>query len=205
MRKTLLMLAFVFIIPGLMLTTSCSKKKIKPDEVFDAQGGQEGLLRQRVPDVTSARDEESRARAIEEERLRQERLRRERENQPAVRSPSDYAHSYEGETDGNIYFSFDSATLSARAQEKLRQKAEWLRNSPGISVVIGGHCDERGTNEYNMALGDRRAGSAKAFLVNMGISPSRMAAISYGEERPADPGHNEAAWARNRRAHFVSE
>ena len=74
---------------------------------------------------------------------------------------------------------------------------------PDVTVIIEGHCDERGTNEYNMALGDRRAESAKSFLVDFGIALERLATVSYGEERPFDPRHNKEAWAKNRRAHFV--
>jgi len=102
-----------------------------------------------------------------------------------------------------IYFEFDKSDLLPESQEVLRRKAEFLKDSPDVMVIIEGHCDERGTNEYNLALGDRRASSAKAFLVNLGIAGSRLTCISYGEERPADPGHNEAAWAKNRRDHFT--
>ena len=83
------------------------------------------------------------------------------------------------------------------------QKAEWMRENPNATVTIEGHCDERGTNEYNLALGDRRAESAKAFLTDLGIDSSRLTTISYGEERPVDPRSDEEAWAKNRRAHFV--
>ena len=89
------------------------------------------------------------------------------------------------------------------AQDVLKNKGMWLRDNPDVNVTIEGHCDERGTVEYNLALGDRRAESAKAYLVNLGIPASRIETVSYGEERPVDPGHNEAAWARNRRAAFV--
>jgi peptidoglycan-associated lipoprotein len=105
----------------------------------------------------------------------------------------------------DIYFEFDSSALLFMAQEVLKQKAQWMRDNPNVSVVIEGHCDERGTNEYNLALGDRRANSAKAFLVDLGIREYRLTTISYGEERPVDTGHNEEAWAKNRRAHFVIE
>ena len=105
----------------------------------------------------------------------------------------------------DIYFDFDSAQLLPQAQEILRQKADWLRSHVGASVIVEGHTDERGTVEYNLALGDRRAEAVKAFLVELGISPDRITTISYGEERPADPGHDEAAWAKNRRAQFVLE
>lgn len=105
----------------------------------------------------------------------------------------------------NIHFGYDSSALSLEAQSILREKAAWLRNNPGTTVIIEGHCDERGTTEYNLALGDRRAESVRSFLVNLGISAGRMTTVSYGEERPLDPGHNEAAWAKNRRAQFVLE
>ena len=102
----------------------------------------------------------------------------------------------------DIYFDFDKSTLSPSAQDNLLRKAEWLRENYDATVTIEGHCDERGTNEYNLALGDRRAESAKDFLSDLGIDPSRLSTISYGEERPVDPRHNEEAWAKNRRSHF---
>ena len=103
----------------------------------------------------------------------------------------------------DIYFEFDKSTLTPAAQDNLLQKAEWLRENPDATVTIEGNCDERGTSEYNLALGDRRAEAAKAFLVDLGIDPMRMTTISYGEERPVDPRQNEEAWAKNRRDHFV--
>lgn len=102
----------------------------------------------------------------------------------------------------DVYFNFDDATLSEEARQVLQQKVSWLRENSGISVLIEGHCDERGTEEYNIALGQRRAESVKSFLINAGVSASRLNTISYGEERPADFGKNESAWAKNRRAHF---
>ena len=103
----------------------------------------------------------------------------------------------------DIYFDFDKSTLTPAAQDNLLRKAEWLRENSDATVTIEGHCDERGTNEYNLALGDRRAESAKAFLVDLGIDPSRLTTISYGEERPVDPRNMEEAWSKNRRDHFV--
>jgi peptidoglycan-associated lipoprotein len=103
----------------------------------------------------------------------------------------------------DIYFDFDKSTLTPAAQDNLMRKAEWLRENPDATVTVEGHCDDRGTNEYNLALGDRRAESAKAFLVDLGIDASRLTTISYGEERPVDPRNNEEAWAKNRRDHFV--
>jgi peptidoglycan-associated lipoprotein len=105
----------------------------------------------------------------------------------------------------DIYFDFDKSNILLLAQDVLRRKAEWLWSNPEVSVIIEGHCDERGTNEYNLALGDRRAESARNFLVDLGIKGSRLTTISYGEERPVDSGHNEEAWAKNRCAHFIIE
>ena len=102
----------------------------------------------------------------------------------------------------NIYFDFDKYNLRPEAVQKLDKTAAWLSKKAGVKVRIEGHCDERGTSEYNLALGDRRANSAKKYLVDLGIAADRLATISYGEERPADAGHNEAAWSKNRRDEF---
>jgi len=99
-----------------------------------------------------------------------------------------------------VFFAFDSAALDDAARQTLERQAAWLKQYPAVSVTIEGHCDERGTREYNLALGDRRANAVKAYLVALGISPDRIRTISYGKERPADPGHDETAWALNRRA-----
>jgi peptidoglycan-associated lipoprotein len=99
-----------------------------------------------------------------------------------------------------IYFAFDKYDLSSDAQATLRRQAEWLNTYGNTTVTVEGHCDERGTREYNLALGDRRANSVKNYLVALGVSASRIQTISYGKERPAVLGSNEAAWAKNRRA-----
>ena len=103
----------------------------------------------------------------------------------------------------DIYFDFDKATLTPSSQDNLLRKAEWLRENSDVTVTIEGHCDARGTNEYNLALGDRRAESAKAFLVDLGIAVSRITTISYGEERPVCTQQDEECWAKNRRDNFV--
>ncbi len=103
---------------------------------------------------------------------------------------------------GDVFFDYDSATLSTDAQEQLRQNGVWMGNNTS-TTLIEGHCDERGTSEYNIALGDRRAASAKEYLVRFGVSPSRIETVSFGEERPFVQGQNEEAWAKNRRAHFI--
>jgi peptidoglycan-associated lipoprotein len=102
-----------------------------------------------------------------------------------------------------IYFDFDRSDLREDARQTLQAKAEALRQFPDIRIRIEGHCDERGTVEYNLALGERRAEAARAYLVDLGIDPDRMTTISYGEERPAMEGQNEGAWSQNRRDEFV--
>ena len=103
---------------------------------------------------------------------------------------------------GNIFFDYDKFDLSASARDLLASHASALRNRPGVSVQIEGHCDERGTVEYNLALGDKRAKAVATYLVSLGVERSRLSTISYGKERPADSRQNESAWSKNRRAEF---
>ena len=103
----------------------------------------------------------------------------------------------------NIYFDFDKSAIRPDAREILKANADIFSKNSAAAIVIEGYCDERGTAEYNMALGERRAQETKKYLENLGINASRMETISYGKENPADPGHNEAAWAQNRRAQFL--
>jgi len=103
----------------------------------------------------------------------------------------------------DINFDFDKYDLRPDARTILDRKVAFLNQNGSVRVQIEGHCDERGTNAYNLALGERRANAAKQYVTTAGVNAARLSTISYGEERPLDPGHNEAAWARNRRAHFV--
>jgi peptidoglycan-associated lipoprotein len=170
-------LALLLVIPGLMLTTSCAKKQV-----------QSGAEVTPPPEEGVVSDEDARARALEEQRLREQRAA---------------AAARERFENQDIHFDFDKSSLTPAAQAILRDKAAYLMANTNVSVIIEGHCDERGTNEYNMALGDRRAASAKNFLVDLGVASRRLTTISYGEEKPIDPASNEAAWEKNRRAHFV--
>ena len=169
---------------------ACQKKEITSEPYTEASsgsgtgaGGEEGLTKEGK---------------IGEEELEEGSIK---EGTAAERAAS-AQEMFENE---DIYYSFDSASLTPEAQEILQRKAQYLADHPHLKITVEGHCDERGTNEYNLALGDRRAESAKGFLVDLGVASSRMTTISYGEERPVDPGSSEEAWARNRRAHFVLE
>ena len=183
MRKKLwINLALVLVIPGLLFTASCAKKAVKEDTSLQAEDEAAKAAAEK------ARQEElARQRAIEEERLKEEAIQKAKDNF----------------LNEDIHFEFDSAVLTPDAQEILNAKAEWLQNNPNVKSTVEGHCDDRGTLEYNLALGERRASSAKSFLIDLGIPASRLITISYGEERPVDPGQNEAAWAKNRRCHLT--
>jgi peptidoglycan-associated lipoprotein len=198
-KKLWISLALVLIIPGLLFTTSCAKKTVKSDMTADQKAQEDATIRARMEAENAkqaemdAQMEKARLKALDEQAMKEEALKRE---MMAARTRF---------LNEDIYFEFDSSALVSMAQDVLKRKAQWLRNNPGASVVVEGHCDERGTNEYNLALGDRRSNSAKSFLADLGISASRLKTISYGEERPVDTGHNEETWAKNRRAHFVIE
>jgi peptidoglycan-associated lipoprotein len=103
----------------------------------------------------------------------------------------------------DINFDFDKFSLRPEAREILKQHADYLAKNKDVNVTIEGHCDEKGTSEYNLALGERRAKEAVKYLKELGISAKRMKTVSYGKEKPLDQGHNEEAWAKNRRDHFV--
>jgi peptidoglycan-associated lipoprotein len=103
----------------------------------------------------------------------------------------------------DAYFDFDDFSLRSDAKSALTNNGMYMERNSGATIVIEGHCDERGSVEYNLALGEKRAKAAKEFLVSYGVPSNRMTTISYGKERPFDPGHDEEAWAKNRRAHFV--
>ena len=106
-----------------------------------------------------------------------------------------------------VYFDFDKSEIRPDQRPTLQTNADKLKLDPlsKFHVLIEGHCDERNTNEYNMTLGDKRANAVKQYLIGLGVPAARLRTISYGEERPADPGHNEEAWAKNRRCEFVLE
>ncbi len=108
---------------------------------------------------------------------------------------------YQSGGEARVYFGYDQYDLSSEARDALRRQASWLQTYSTVTAVIEGNADERGTREYNLALGARRAESVKAFLVSQGVSPNRLTTVSYGKERPIDPRSNEEGWSRNRNSH----
>jgi peptidoglycan-associated lipoprotein len=104
-----------------------------------------------------------------------------------------------------VFFDFDKSDIKSDSAETLKRQAAWMKSNPNVTVIVEGHCDERGTREYNLALGERRANSVREYLISLGVSAARIETISYGKERPAVTGSNEAAWAQNRRGVTVKK
>ena len=198
MKRKWIILAMMFIIPAMLFSVSCAKTAVMTEPSTTDTSAADEAARQAEMEKQK---EMERQKQMEEERLAAERA----EQLKAEAMQRDMMMAKNRFLSENVYFDFDNATLDYQAQELLKQKAMYLRDFPDANVVIEGHCDERGTNAYNLALGERRAESAKAFLVNLGISEARLTTISYGEEKPLDMGQNDEAWAKNRRAAFVLE
>jgi peptidoglycan-associated lipoprotein len=179
-----LLLCLVFVAVG------CSTKKTDVDPAAQEQEQVEQTEQETA-------DQEAKAKAeAEEERLKAEELaRQKKEAQQKKEAKAQFENK-------KIYFSFDSSELSEEARQTLENKAEWMRSNPDSEISVEGHCDERGTAEYNLALGERRAESAKKYLNALGIESDRIDTISYGEEKPAVEGSGEEVWSQNRRAEF---
>lgn len=190
MRKKMItgFIVLAFACWSLLLMSSCATQEAQVSDVMEPATPEEA---EKVMEAEEAEIEDTATDAAEEAR-RQARLK----ELEAAQRMADEVRKFESES---IYFDFDKSHLKPEAKDVLRKKADWLSNNASYSVRIEGHCDERGTNEYNLALGERRAHSAKKFLMALGISDDRISTISYGEERPAVLGHNEEAWEKNRR------
>jgi peptidoglycan-associated lipoprotein len=189
-NKWWMVLALLFVVPGLLFTVGCAKKAVQTDAAVSQATDQD----QAALEAERARKAAEAARLAAEAEAK--RLAEEARQRELAKARDEFLNE-------NVHFEFDRADLTPEAVAVLKKKASWLGYNPQVAVMIQGHCDERGTNEYNLALGERRAQSAKNFLVTMGIDGARLSMISYGEERPLDPGHTEEAWAKNRRAQFV--
>jgi peptidoglycan-associated lipoprotein len=187
-KMMILLVVLAFACSSLLFMTSCAKKQLKTEE--GAKPAPAATMKKAEPSMAG---EDEAAKKAEAER--QARLRAEAE----ARKVRMEIQAFES---GNIYFDFDKSELKPEARAVLEKKGSWLRAHPEFFLRIEGHCDERGTSEYNLALGERRANAALQFLNALGVSMARMSTMSYGEERPVDPGHSENAWAKNRRGEF---
>ncbi|HSO72078.1 MAG TPA: peptidoglycan-associated lipoprotein Pal [Thermodesulfobacteriota bacterium] len=185
----------LLILSGLFLL-ACGKKEIKTDGLTGAPVGEQV----KEDDAEKAKKRARiREQELTEEQLREKTLREKALAEEEARRQA-MAAGFENE---DVFFEFDQFVLSDSAKAVLNKKAKWLKDRPNAKALIEGHCDERGSTEYNLALGQKRAEAAMQFILALGIEPSRVSTISYGKEKPVDPGNNEAAWAKNRRAHFI--
>jgi len=198
MKNNLLILsAFLFVIPGLLLFSSCGKRAVNA-HVMEAK---DKLPEQRSAYSGSASSAPKPAYSESVPAIQAyENPAGNRAEGQSAREKTEATRVFVNE---DLLFDYDSALLNDKAMEILKKKAAYLEKYPDVSATIEGHCDERGTNEYNLSLGERRAERAKEFLGNLGIAASRLKTISYGEEKPLETGHDQKAWAKNRRAHFV--
>ena len=177
MKRSLWLLVMVIFAASLVSLNACSRRATKKDR------GGETL-------------EEEAMKPMGEEGISEQELEEARRKVAELRQK-------EGAALATVYFEFDDFSLSPQAKAILAQNAAWLMNNSQRDVIIEGHCDERGTDEYNVALGERRANSAKRYLISLGVNAAQLSTISFGEERPTVQGHTEESWAKNRRAEFV--
>ncbi|MBW2558781.1 MAG: OmpA family protein [Deltaproteobacteria bacterium] len=183
MRKNLITVILVFVCSfSLIFVAGCAKKEVVKSEVE---------LTQAQP---SAEETAQQAQAKKEADLREQALKEQALKEKTLAEAAAFQ---------DIHFSFDNYDLKPEARVLLGELADWLLEHGGFEVTIEGHCDSRGTAVYNLALGERRADVAKAYLVNLGVANTQITTISYGEELPADPRNCEEAWIKNRRDHFI--
>lgn len=168
----------------LIFITGCAKSPTVKEEIVPTQGESEAVSSEQAGQAEWTETTEAEKRALAEKTLKEKILA-------------------EASSFNDIYFAFDRYDLAPESRGTLDNLADWLLEHRDFEVTIEGHCDERGTTEYNLALGERRAEAAKNYLVNLGINKKDITTISYGEELPLDPRQCEEAWSKNRRDHFV--
>jgi len=173
-----------------MLVVSCGKKKVTTDPNADQA-------------VTDTMDTATDMVDTAADTATEEDVAMDASEDEANREAAAMAQAEDDFINIDLYFDYDSSVIQDSAMGIIENKANWLLANTNVTVVIEGHCDERGTTEYNLALGDRRAARVKSTLMNLGVDSARIKTLSYGEERPIVMGHSEAAWSKNRRAHFV--
>lgn len=179
---------FIFLCCGALVAGGCAKK-----ELVKGEG--------EIPPATSTKPVEP-AQAPSKAPVKEEKVAEQTIKEAPAKVQEEAAPSPQAELE-KIYFDFDSFVLSAPSRATLSKNAEALLKNNSLKVRIEGNCDERGSDEYNLALGEKRANAAMKYLITLGVPSNRLSIISYGKEKPADPGHDEAAWAKNRRDEFV--
>jgi len=188
---------------SMMLMTGCAKKAVSKDEGLVA-GEKKAAAAQSEADIkkkeaeAAAKEEAARKLAAEQQKEDVKELALKRDAAAAATAEKEQT-AFE-----DIYFVFDKSTIEPEAREILKRLASLLGSNKNYSLVVEGHCDERGTVEYNLALGQRRADAAMKYLVDLGLDKESIKTITYGKERPLNPGQDEEAWAKNRRAHFLT-
>jgi peptidoglycan-associated lipoprotein len=193
---------------GFMLG-GCPKKAAIKDEPSAKAAAERALEREKAAKMEAERREREAAEA----KIREEEARKRAEEEGAKKelekglvaktTPGIEGTIFESSLLKDIHFDFDRYDVRPGDVEILKENAEFLVKNPNMKIQVEGHCDERGTAEYNLALGERRANSVKKYLLSLGIGETRISTISYGEEKPFDRGHDDAAWGKNRRAHFI--
>lgn len=202
-RKRFVIL-IVIICLGLIIS-GCPKKTALKEEPSVKRAEEAEAIKERARLEAEKKDREAmEAARVREEEAKREWARKEFERSlVAKKTPGIAGEVFESKMIKDIHFDFDKYNIRPGDAEILKENSALLMKYPTMKFQIEGHCDERGTDEYNLALGERRANSTKKYLISLGIEASQISTISYGEERPLDPEHNEEAWARNRRGHFI--
>jgi peptidoglycan-associated lipoprotein len=187
---------------GLVLSGCPKQTAIKEDAELAAEKERAAKLEaERIAKETREKEREK-----ELARIREEEIKKAQEFEKSLvakKEPGIEGEVYESKLLKDIHFDYDQYDVRPEDAEVLKETGALLKRFAKVKIQIEGHCDERGTNEYNLALGERRSDSTRKYLLSLGISPDRIAIISYGEEKPLDSSSSEEAWARNRRAHTV--
>jgi peptidoglycan-associated lipoprotein len=203
MGKKGLIIMVLILCTGLLLT-GCPKKTVVKEEPSTKKAEEAVAEREKAARLEAEKE----AREKELARIREEEAKKAKEKEferslVAKREPGIAGEVFESKLLKDIHFDFDKYDIRPGDADILKDNAALLMQYPKVKIQAEGHCDERGTNEYNLALGERRANSTKKYLISLGVSSDRISTISYGEEKPLDPRSNEEAWAKNRRGHFV--
>jgi len=206
-RNLIIAVLVVFAFSSVFLLSSCAKKQVVTEEKqVKAPPKEVAKVEEEKPAVKEVKEaeEDKKAEEAKLEKLKELEMAKKREAEAKAAEEKAWQERRIAKVEAeSIYFDFDKSFIKLEYRAVLQAKAEFLKDDPNIHIRIEGNCDERGTNEYNLALGERRANSAAKFLVSLGISPDRIETISYGEERPLASGHGGGAWAQNRRDDFT--